>query len=647
MICFVDFETRSLIDLPDTGVYPYAEHESTDIWLMAYAFDDEEPELWLPSSPPPRRLVEHIHGGGALHAWNAQFERLIWRYKMGQYGWEQPCLDQWHCTMARAAGYGLPLKLEQAAQALVADHQKDMDGHRLMMQMSRPRRMEDGKPVWWHDSDKLTRLGVYCKQDVRTERAIHQKLEAEPSPRERRVWLLDQEINDRGVGLDVPLIVAAKGCAEEALDSANARLEEITEGEVTSVNEVVSLSAWLNKHTPCDSVAKPAVEDMLSRDLPPAVAEVLMLRKEAGKSSVAKLESMLSYRASDDRAHGLLQYMGASTTGRWAGRGIQPQNFPRGSVKDVERFIPLIMAYDVARVRQDHPVMEVISSMLRSMFVAKPGHRFITMDYNAIEARVLAWLAGQADLVELFRSGGRVYEDMAATIFGVSASEIVKGSKERHVGKEAVLGLGYQMGWSKFQMRCASQAKVDLSDDQAREAVTAYRAKNDQIVSLWRDMEQGALSATNLKPVKLRGGKIQFFRVDDWLVMRLPSKRTLKYFQPRVVVRDTPWGTTKECVQITGMNSVTRQWETQYLYGGLLVENAVQAIARDLLADAMLALDAAEYPIVLTVHDEVVMEPENGFGSKEDVERIMQTVPSWAEGCPVTVEGWEGERYRK
>lgn len=646
-VVFLDFETRSTVGLPNTGVYPYAEHPDTGIWCMAYAFDDEEPQVWLPTDGNlPDRLAQHIWNGEEMHAWNAQFERLVWRHKMT--AWVEPTLTQWHCTMARAATYGLPLHLAQAASALLVDEQKDMEGKRLMMQMSRPRRLdEDGRPVWWDDPDKLRRLIEYCKQDVRTERAIHHKLQ-EPSCSERRIWVLDQQINDRGVGLDLPLIEAAKECAEVALEQANTRLEEITNGEVTAVSEVVSLTAWLNKHTPCDSVAKPAVEDMLAREVPADVREALMLRREAGKSSVAKLATMLDYRAADGRAHGLLQYMGASGTGRWAGRGIQPQNFPRGVVKDVENFIPAVLNKNLDAIRSAGAApMEVISSMLRSTFIAKPDHRFIVEDYNAIEARVLAWLAGQEDLIELFRTGGKVYETMAATIFDVPVESVAKGSKERHVGKEAVLGLGYQMGWSKFQARCASQAKVQLSDEKAREAVTAYRAKNDKIARLWSSMEQAALSATNLRPVRIAGGKIEFFRSGEWLVMRLPSKRTLKYFKPRAVERETPWGATKTGVMVTGVNSTTKQWGNQYLYGGLLVENAVQAIARDLLADAMVKLDDAGYPIVLTVHDEVVVEPQYGFGSQEEVERIMQTVPDWAVGCPVTVEGWEGERYKK
>lgn len=646
----LDFETRSTVDIKATGVYPYAAHPSTDIWCMAYAFDDEEPLLWRPDLPADPRLVEHIKAGGEMHAWNAQFERNMWGIMRRRYGWPMVDLGQWHCSMALAASYGLPLSLDQSSRALGLDITKDSEGHRLMMQMCRPRRVEGDKVVWWDVAEKLIRLGEYCKQDVRTERAVSQRLEPMPDS-ERRVWLLDQTINDRGMGLDHELAQAAMEFSEIAVDKANRELASLTDGEV-SITNAASLASWLNKNgMSTKGVAKAAVSEMLKRPSTEVVEKVLRIRQEAAKSSAAKYDTMLAWgSAPDGRMHGMLQYHGAHT-GRWAGRGPQPQNFPRGTVENIEAFVPLVLERDVETVDLLAPPMEVVSTMLRSAMKAAPGRRLLAADYAAIEARVVAWLAGQSDLVADFAAGRDIYKVLASDIFGVPVDSIGKGSMERFVGKTAVLGLGFQMGAGRFKDTCYLQGGVTISDDLAKRTVDAYRTKYDSIKRLWAALESAAICAVSGEPKKLKACDVSY-RYDpesNFLFCRLPSGREIKYFDPIVQDEPLPWDAaqTRPRVTVMGMDSFTKQWTRYGLYGGLQTENIVQAVARDLLAEAMLRLEESGYAVVLTVHDEVICERDKGAGSLEEFMELMKTTPSWADGCPVNVEGWEGERYKK
>lgn len=648
----IDFETRSIVDLRRTGVVPYAQHPSTLLWLMAVAFGDEDPILIYPPTnewgvpEAAQRLVDHINAGGELHAWNAMFERTLWKYSLTwRMGWPEPKLEQWHCTMARAAACGLPQSLDQAAKVLKMKEQKDTEGHNLMMRMSRPRSYNsDGSPVWWDVPERLDRLGKYCQQDVRTERAIKNLLPALP-PNERKIWLLDQTINDRGILLDKPLATAARDCAEKAATEANNRLEALTEGAVQSVTAVADITAWINKQgVSCDSIAKAAVSALLQTELTKNVEEVLSIRAEAGKSSNAKIDSMLEYSsAGDGRMHGLLAYHGAAT-GRWAGRGPQPQNFPRGTVAFAEAQIPLVLEGNVEAMDLIAPPLETISSMLRNMIVAAPGHRLVVADYASIEARVLAWVAGETRMLEAFRTGKDPYKLMASDIYEVPMSQVSK--EQRAVGKAAVLGLGYQMGADKFQ---AQQALAGVALDWAfgKKVVDTYRQKNRMISALWNKLDSCAVDAVRTPGCTAFVNGITFQRIGDWLYMILPSGRKLTYHDVRIVPRETPWGEVRDSVQCSGFNSVTRQWQRQYLYGGLLTENAVQAIARDLMAEAMLRIDAMGYPVVLTVHDEVVSEAPEGFGSVKEFEEHMVELPEWARGLPVAAEAWEGARYRK
>jgi DNA polymerase len=435
---------------------------------------------------------------------------------------------------------------------------------------------------------------------------------------------------------------ALKALADEAVERANIRLRELSNGAIEAVTNVKGIVRWLEgAGVLLDDLTKQSVSEALNGDLPDDAREVLEIRRDVGKTSVAKLVSMLCYASGvDDRARGLLLYHGAST-GRWAGMGIQPQNFPRGSVKDPERLIPLVMAGDYDALEAEAPIMEIVSSLLRACFIAAPNARLVGGDFSAIEGHITAWLAGQ--------DGMTSYEEMAAEIFGISPDEVENPSFERHVGKTAVLGCGYGMGWKKFQTTVYDWTGTEISKETAHLAVDTYRKTNWQIKRLWAALESAAVRAVarpGLVQTAGRNDSIRFVVRGEYLWCGLPSGRLLAYALPRLEDRLAPWGELKKAVTFSGMNSVTKKWERRDLYGGLLTENVVQATARDLMAEAMLRVEQHGYPVVLTVHDEILAEmPDGVFATSFDM--LMAETPAWGSQIPVLVEWWEGKRFRK
>lgn len=644
MTVSVDFETRSTIDLRRTGVYKYAQDKNTDVWCMAYAFDDEDPLVWTPGQPIDQKLVDHIESKGELRAWNANFERTIWNeILVTRYGWPKTTVEQWVCTASEARAMALPGSLEMAAQVLGVQQQKDKEGANLMLRMARPRRFdESGAPIWWDVPERVNRLIEYCQQDVRTEVAIAKAIRRLTSF-ETEVFNLDQTINDRGVKLDKKLAKAAKALAEKATLEANRALYDLTNGKVSKVSNVGRLTAWLREQgLEVASLGKDQIKSLQATATGDA-AHALALRTDAGKSSVAKIETMLDAVCKDGRIRGLLLYHGAAT-GRWAGRLVQPQNFPRGNISDPETYIPLVLSRSGTEIAALAPPLEVISSLLRAMLIAEDGHRLIAADFAAIEARVLAWLANEELLLETFRNGGDVYKVMASKVYGVAPGDIDKN--QRQLGKMAILGLGYGMGAKKFTDSCV-KAGIDLSEEQAKSVVQLYRNTNRKITTFWSALNSAVISAVKEPGSVHNVGPIKYTSRGGYLWCVLPSKRPLAYAKPKIVERETPWGTTNEAVSFEGMDSFTKKWERHDLYGGLLAENVTQAVARDIMADAMVRLEKKGYPLILSVHDEVVAEVPDGFGSVAEFESLMCQVPDWAAGCPIDAEGYESTRYRK
>lgn len=489
----------------------------------------------------------------------------------------------------------------------------------------------------------MQRLAAYCATDVEVERELDRVLRPF-SETERSIFLLTETINDRGVAIDVPFVNEALTLATSTRDKLNAELQQITNGEVVSLTSVTQMKDWLLQQGFAlfegedESLNKKTVDNLLSKQLPENVRRVLQLRKDGGKSSVAKYEAMRERVNKDGRVRGNLVYHGAST-GRWAGAGVQLQNLPRDAAKD----------WDKARNglrKPDAATMAILSSMIRGTIKAEEGHKLMWADYAAIEARGVAWLSGQNDLVDTFATGGKVYEEMAAKIFEKDASEIGKDGIERFLGKTVILGAGYSMGAAKFRMSCAAMG-VDVSEELAQKAIQAYRQGYPYIPKLWRGLDDAAINAVRYTKRETCYGNIAFYCNGDWLMMQLPSMRKLYYRSPRLITAAGPYGDRPQ-LEYMAVNSVTKKWSAERTYGGKLTENAVQGICRDLIAGAMLDLEAAGYPVIASVHDEVVCEvPLDGPQTIEEMIGIMCRVPDWAAGFPIAAEGKEALRYGK
>jgi len=635
MVVSIDFETRSAVDLRKTGVYKYAADASTDIWCMAYKAPwSDDVLVWQPGDAVDTHLEDWILAGGLLSAWNANFERVIWNEIMvGRYQWPATKIKQWRCTMAQASAMGLPRALGQAAAVLGVEEQKDKAGAALMLRMARPRKVNaDGSYTWWNTKDKIDTLVAYCRQDVRTELSVAETLNAMPDS-ERRLYQLDQRINDRGVKVDIDLIDRVSKLANSASENIDAEMKRLTNGQVKAATNAMDLTAWLRGYElNVNSVDKQTVTRLLAMDgLHPIIKQVLRLRQDGAKSSTAKYDAMVNAANADDRMRGLLMYHGAAT-GRWSGRLVQPQNFPRPQKKQDE------LDEIIAKLKADQDVSEhgagtvLASDLLRSMLIAEDGHRLMFADYSAIEARVLAWVAGQNDLVETFRKGGDVYREMASAIYNTPSEQVT--DNQRQIGKMATLGCGYGMGGKRFAEQCATMG-IKVDEDEAKRIVAVYREKNHRIAQYWRDVEQDFVDMVK------EAGRVRSVELP------LPSGRSLTYHNPRIIQRETPWGAMRDTAQVDTLNSVTRQWVSQIIWGGLLTENVVQATARDMMATAMMALEIKGYPVILSVHDEIICEVPDGFGSLDEMIDIMTRVPAWAQGCPINAEGKQGKRYRK
>lgn len=644
-ILSIDFETASEADLKRTGAWVYSRHPSTRVLCMSWAFDNEPVKSWRPGQPFPQRIMDHVVTGGEVHAWNALFEFCIWQNVLWHRLKLIPTLklEQVFCTMARAAYYGLPMSLDQAGPAAGTNIFKDKAGHALMLRMSRPR-TKTPTVTWWHDTDpaKYQALCNYCDRDVEAERAVSLTIPMLPD-RERMIWLFDARMNLRGVMIDRPLVDRLIQIADAETRRLSEALRITTAGAVQSVTQTAKLTLWAqaNGAPQVTSLAKDeAPKHIADPTIPQVVRQALVIRQEAAKTSVAKLVSMLECAdPADDRVRGLVMHYGATRTGRWAGRLVQIQNLPRPvrGIK-VDKFIEHVKAgYDVETLRFAHGnLLDAISSALRGCFQASPGYAFAVCDYSAVEARVIAWLAGQQDLLDVFARGDDVYVYTASLI----------GSDDRTLGKVATLGLGFGMGWMKF-IESALVYGLVLTEELSQAVVAAWRQANRKIVSFWYDLEQAARDAiehgkeTRVGPCLVRMGK---GAMTGHLLIWLPSGRPLVYRNARLLTRDG-----RQQIAYDGLDQYTRQWTTIYTYGGKLAENVTQAVARDLLADAMLEMDSQGYPVVGSIHDEALVERgtktvELAFAAMKG---LMSTAPAWAPGIPLGGAGFTATRYGK
>jgi DNA polymerase len=680
----IDFETRSQIELKKAGLHNYATDPSTGVHCLSYGSDPEHVKTWAEGEPFPEDLTRHIAAGGIVTAWNAAFELAIWNLCcVRKYGWKPLPVSQVRCSMVRAYAMALPGALDDAAPALGVDQRKDSAGHRIMLQLSKPKK--DGS-MWRRedDLDKFLVLYAYNAQDVRTELSCLDRL-MELSPSEIALWELDHKINNRGVLCDLVSVEKAITIIQSEQKRLNGEMLKATGGVVGSCTEVQMLGKWIKSQgVEMEGLAKADVlnalagikEDNIELEgftltsteeisLPPAVRRALELRQEAAKSSTAKLIAMREKSSADGRLRNMHQFHAAST-GRWAGRGVQVQNLSRAregiKQEDIDAMFLMLDNKEMFDLFYG-PSMAAVSDCIRGMLIAGEGNELVACDFSAIEARVLAWSAGQESVLEIFRGHGKIYEHAAAGIYHVPLEEVTKDQRLR--GKIAILALGYQAGLGAFQTM-AKNYGVKVPDDEAEAIKRAWRVANQKIVQYWYALEEavlGAMKNGNVTSAGARGREVKFRKAGSFLWALLPSGRALCYPYPELRMVTTPWGEEKE--QLTFMTVIDQtqkkkaktlpdpsargKWQRTSTYGGSLAENMTQAIARDLLADAMVAIEAEGIEIVAHVHDEVVAEVKQ-FRAQYALERmvaLMSEAPAWAEGLPLAAEGFHGRRYRK
>lgn len=643
----LDIETYSSADLIKTGVYAYCESGDFEVLLFAYAVDDEEVKVVDLASGEkiPVEILKAMTDPNVIKtAYNANFERTC----LAKHFHTSMPPEQWRCSSVHALMLGLPGYLDGVAKCLRLKEQKMKEGKSLIRYFSvpcKPTKVNEGRTrnLPEHDLDKWATFKDYCKQDVEVERQIRKKLEAFPiSKVEQKLWELDQKINDEGVLIDKSLVINAIQADKAFQDRLF--IEAIQFTGLENPNSPSQLKVWLlEQGIEVDSLAKKNVEALMNEVDNPEVKRLLELRQAMSKTSVKKYEAMERSICHDHRIRGLLQFYGANRTGRWAGRLVQIHNLPRNSMNDLE------IARDLLKSGNDETlkllfdnVPDVLSQLIRTAFIPSNGHRFIVADFSAIEARVIAWLAGERWRMDVFQSHGKIYEASAAQMFKVPIETIDKGSLLRQKGKIAELALGY--GGSKGALMQMGALEMGLSENELPELVSAWREANLNIVKLWWGVEAAAIKAVKDKAVVKMQYGLTFHYTKGILFIKLPSGRSLAYVRPKIGV-DERFG--KEQLTYEGTEQGSKQWGRIPTYGGKLTENIIQAIARDCLAVAMLRLAEEGYHISFHVHDEVVLDVPIGTGSMEEVEDLMGQPIEWAPGLPLGADSFETDYYKK
>ena len=649
----IDIETFSPAPLAKTGVYPYAEHPDFRLLIFGYSIDGgpvEVVDLASGGGLPDEVLAALVDPGVVKWAHNAAFERVALSAWLQRHhpellaaGFLDP--SQWRCTMVWSAYLGLPMSLDAVGAALDLDVQKDTAGKRLIKQFCTPatpsvlngggtRNLPSSDPTGW------AQFIDYNQRDVEVELAIHDRLSSFPIPEaEWDAYALDQRINDTGILLDHTLADAAVALDDQHRAATLARARELTGLE--NPNSPIQLKEWLTTHG-CEmsSLAKADVEAALE-SATGKVKEVLELRGDLAKSSVKKYQAMHNVTGTDGRARGLIQFYGAGRTGRFAGRLVQVQNLPRNYLPDLDQARTLTRQrnLDALELLYDS-VPDTLSQLIRTAFIPSAGCRFIVADYSAIEARVIAWLAGETSTLQAFRDGKDLYCETASRMFGVPVEKHGINAELRQKGKIATLACGYN--GSVGALKAMGALRMGLAEHELKPIVDAWRAANPNIVRLWADVEQAALDAiTTRQAVRLRN--LRFTAESGILFITLPSGRRLAYVKPQL--GENRWGGTS--ITYSGVTT-GRKWGRLETYGGKLVENIVQAVARDLLVHAMTLVAQAGHKIVMHVHDEIVIdEPEDSGFTIADACQLMTTPPDWAAGLPLDADGYECDYYRK
>lgn len=639
----IDIETYSDVDLISCGVYKYSSSPHFEILLIAYSVDDKETVCIdvANGEEPPKEFMEMLLDDTVTKtAFNANFERTCF----SNYYQHSFRPEAWKCTAVQAAMLALPFSLEGVGAVLGLDKQKMTEGKELIKYFCSPckatksnggrtRNLPKDAPEKWRQ------FKTYCIRDVDVEKQIRQRLAKFPIPeREQEIYCLDQRINDRGIMVDRNLVNHAVACDLLYKETATARAYELTGLE--NPNSVSQLKLWLKeKGLEIDSLAKDTVKD-LSMKAEGDVQEVLKLRLATSKTSVKKYEAIDRSVCAENRVHGLLQFYGANRTGRWAGRLVQIHNLPQNHLPDLELARALVSEGRYEEVELFYEsTPNVLSELIRTAFVAKPGCRFIISDYSAIEARVLAWLAGEEWRLQVFETHGKIYEASASAMFHVPIEEITKTSPLRQKGKISELALGY--GGAVGALTSMGALKMGLTEEELPGLVSTWRSANPHITAFWWEVDEAAITAVrDKKPSKV--GRVSFEYKSGILFVTLPSGRKLSYVKPRMMLNK--FG--REGLTYEGIGE-SKKWMRLETYGPKLVENIVQAASRDILAEAMLRLEKEGFDIVCHVHDEVVLEVPDGKSSVEEVNEIMAVNPVWTEGLPLKAAGFESPFYKK
>jgi len=649
----IDLETYSESDIGDCGVHKYCEDPAFEVMLFAYSEDYGPVQVvdLMSGEFIPRRITDMIFDPNVLKtAYNAPFERTA---LATHFGMECPA-EQWECTMVLGAVSGYPLGLDKLSKALglAEDKAKMSEGKRLVKYFCSPCKPTKNngmrtRNMPWDDPEKWQKFIEYNRQDVVAENEIRKQLiRNRPDETEHKFWVLDQYINDTGIRIDMQLARNASAIGKEIKDGLIAQARRLTGLENPASN--AQLKVWLEdvegKEFP--SLSKDAMPDVWAQLETEEAREVLRMREQWSLSSLAKYEAMLVGTCEDDHARGLFQFYGAARTGRFSGRRIQLQNLKRNNIKD------LALARQVVR-DGDRELMELLfdgadtlSELVRTALIAEEGSRFIVADFSAIEARVIAWFAGEEWVLDEFRGEGKIYEATASNMFHVPKELIVKGNPEyelRQKGKTAVLGLGYNGGPQALIKMGA--LKQGLSEEELPGLVDLWRKANPNIVKWWKSVEQAAMKAVKEKGRRIDAqGGVAFSFEEGNLYATLPSGRRLCY--PKVHITTNRFG--NESIGYWGQNQTTGQWCRLETYGGKLVENIVQGTARDCLRDSMLRLADAGYDIRAHVHDEVIInEPYWSGRTQEDVCAIMGQPVDWAPGLPLSAASYETFFYLK
>lgn len=668
----LDLETYSDVDLGKAGLYRYTASPAFAILLFAYSIDGEPVKVvdMAQGEALPEDVMRCLFSSGVTkHAYNASFE---WRCLSRHFKLDPTAaaawLPQWRDTMLCAQYCGLPASLKAAGEALGLgeDKKKLATGSALIRYFCvpcKPTKTNGGRTrnLPHHDPDKWALFKEYNAQDVVTEMEIDRKLRRFPVPAEvQKQWETDLRINLRGVAVDMDLVAGAQAVDAEVREELVQEAVALT--GLDNPNSVAQLVNWLTEEAGVETtdLRRATVSDLLAGELPEGTARrVLEIRQELGKTSVKKYKAIETAVCSDGRVHGILQFYGANRTGRWAGRIVQPQNLPRtyidGSLLPLARELVKDKQIDALRLIFGS-VPDTLSQLIRTALVAEPGKILVDADFSAIEARVLAWLAGEQWRLEVFRTHGRIYEASASQMFNVPMELIKKGNPEyalRQRGKVAELALGYGGGVAAMRNMDTSKILAEEPDEAIMELVRQWRATSPFITKFWRNVENAAMKAINTGervPVYLNASMDQYIvfarEADDaldFLTIQLPNKRKLYYAKP--FIAQNRFG--RPSIGYWNVDQTSRKWGPCETYGGKLAENITQAVARDCLAEAIERLEAAGYPVVFHVHDEVVIETEEREGVLDDVVNIMSQVPAWAAGLPLGADGWVDRFYKK